>query len=62
MSERINCRGEETQAYPAVCHTVALVCPPEQHWEKLYTPEDGLEMGTIFESLNLPFVGCEGRK
>ena len=61
-SENLNCRGEETAVCPATCNTIALVCPPEQPWDRLYTPDDGLAMGTLFESLNLPFIGCEGRK
>lgn len=60
--ENLNCRGEETTVCPETCDTVALVCPPAQPWHALYTPDDGLAAGTLFEDLNLPFVGCEGRK
>ena len=51
--ESTNCQGD--MSCKMLCHTPALVCPPEQCWDRLYTPEEGLEMGTMFDVLNLPF-------
>ncbi len=38
---------------------LAMSYVPIQVWQKLYTPEDGLTRGTIFEQLDLPFIGEE---
>lgn len=32
-----------------------------QKWENLYDPEVGLDRGTIFACLDLPFTGKEGK-
>lgn len=44
-------------------HPVGMVYGVEQEYIKIYDPQVGLDNGTIFEELNLPFypVGC-GRK
>lgn len=34
---------------------------PMQKWENLYDPEVGLDRGTIFSCLDLPFTGKEGK-
>lgn len=34
---------------------------PMQKWENLYDPEVGLDRGTIFACLDLPFTGKEGK-
>ncbi|MCL2578787.1 MAG: spore coat associated protein CotJA [Oscillospiraceae bacterium] len=39
------------------CVTLGMAYIPMQVWGNLYTPEDGFARGTIFEELDLPFVG-----
>lgn len=39
------------------CITLAMSYVPMQKWQKLYEPEDGFSRGTIFEELDLPFIG-----
>ncbi|MCC2876446.1 spore coat associated protein CotJA [Lachnoclostridium pacaense] len=34
---------------------VAMAFVPWQQWQPTYVPEQGLEQGTIFPDLNLPF-------
>lgn len=36
---------------------VAMQYVPWQHWNQIYSPEDGLKCGTIFPELNKPFYG-----
>lgn len=36
---------------------LAMAYVPMQKFQKLYSPEKGLENGTLFEELNLPFCG-----
>lgn len=31
---------------------------PIQEWNQIYSPEMGLDRGTIFPCLDLPFCGC----
>ncbi|MBO5312452.1 MAG: spore coat associated protein CotJA [Clostridia bacterium] len=40
---------------------IGMVYAVEQKFHRLYDPEIGLENGTVFEELNLPFypVGCK---
>lgn len=38
---------------------LAMAYVPIQIWQKLYTPNDGFSRGTIFEQLDLPFIGEE---
>ena len=38
---------------------LAMSYVPMRRWESLYDPEVGLERGTIFACLDLPFVGKE---
>jgi len=35
----------------------AMAYVPMQKWEKIYDLREGLERGTIFPSLDLPFIG-----
>ena len=35
--------------------SIAMVYAADQYWGQLYTVEDALKYGTLFESLNLPF-------
>jgi len=39
------------------CVTLAMAYVPMQQWRMLYEPEDGFSRGTIFEELDLPFLG-----
>ncbi|MBQ4052114.1 MAG: spore coat associated protein CotJA [Clostridia bacterium] len=39
---------------------LAMGYVPNQVWQQLYEPADGLHKGTIFRQLDLPFEG--GRK
>ena len=46
---------------------LAMVYSPQQKWENVYDPEKGLERGTVFAALDLPFypaacVGCAGQR
>lgn len=43
--------------YPAFSLAIAYV--PEQRWECLYEPDVALNRGTLFRSLDLPFIGEE---
>lgn len=36
---------------------LAMVYSPDQEFEELYSPEDGLEAGTVFVKLDKPFGG-----
>lgn len=38
---------------------LAMSYTPMQKWENLYDPETGLDRGTIFACLDLPFTGKE---
>ncbi len=40
---------------------LAMSYLPMQKWENLYDPEVGLDRGTIFACLDLPFTGKEGK-
>ncbi len=39
---------------------LAMSYTPMQKWENIYNPETGLDRGTIFACLDLPFTGKEG--
>lgn len=36
---------------------LAMAYVPMQPWEEIYDPEKALQVGTIFPSLDLPFLG-----
>lgn len=38
---------------------LAMAYVPMQKWQKLYEPDVGIERGTIFQELDLPFIGEE---
>ena len=42
--------------------TLAMAYVPWQTWRDLYEPEKGFHCGTIFQELNLPFLGKGGVK
>ena len=53
-----NCK---TGKCPLTGYPLAMVYSPEQGFENLYEPEDGLSRGTIFAALDFPFEGDTGR-
>lgn len=46
---------------PLTGYPLAMVYSPEQGFENLYEPEEGLSRGTIFAALDFPFEGDTGR-
>ena len=46
---------------PLLGMSLAMVYSPEQAFENLYEPDEGLSHGTIFTTLDMPFLG-DGRK
>mgnify|MGYP005778150349 FL=1 len=44
-------------AYPAFALAMAYV--PSQPWDQLYEPDVALARGTLFRSLDLPWIGEE---
>lgn len=38
---------------------LAMAYVPWQKWQNIYDPDKGFQCGTIFEELNLPFLGCK---
>ena len=68
--ERSDVGSENGCPSPAPCTTgsdplsgasLAMVYSPEQAFEMLYEPDEGLVHGTIFQALDKPFFG-DGRK
>ena len=60
-----NCVSSEHCGENANGRSLAMVYPISQKWEETYRLEDALRNGTIFPSLNLPFLaaggcGCRG--
>ena len=55
--------GEDTpHSWGLVDYPLAMVYSPVQKWQNIYDGETALVRGTIFEELDLPFVGkcyCE---
>ena len=46
---------------PLAGYPLAMVYSPEQAFENLYEPDEGLAHGTVFIALDMPFMG-DGRK
>lgn len=70
VNERNDGTGENSCPSPSPCTTgrdplqgasLAMVYSPEQAFEKLYEPDEGLVRGTVFIALDKPFFG-DGRK
>ncbi len=55
--EALNPRAPKDKALP-----LAIVTVPMQEWRDLYVADVGFERGTIFEQLDLPFIGEEAVK
>ena len=47
----------ETSACDFASWPIAMAYVPMQRWERPYDPKKGLQAGTIFRSLELPFSG-----
>lgn len=41
---------------------LAMAYVPWQTWDNIYDTEKGFQCGTIFQEMNLPFLGKGGRK
>lgn len=60
MEMRRNCcRERETDicSIPQDKCSLAMAYVPIQNWEEMYSEEKALEVGTVFPSLNFPFLG-----
>ena len=44
-------------AYANDCGVIGICYVPVQKWEQIYDEDTGFSVGTIFPSLNLPFLG-----
>ncbi|MDD3183810.1 MAG: spore coat associated protein CotJA [Anaerostipes sp.] len=66
-------RNEDMERYYKDCHcseeqnkqdidslALAMAYVPWQHWNHVYSPEEGIRCGTIFPELNKPFYGRAG--
>lgn len=53
------CNPKISGDYPLDMLPLAMSYTPIQKWENLYDPETGLDRGTIFACLDLPFTGKE---
>ena len=51
------CVGQSSSTPPSL----AMVYSPEQSWRMIYTPEDALSHGTLFEELYKPLEDCYGK-
>ena len=53
------CRERETDicSIPRDKCSLAMAYVPIQNWEELYGEEEAFKTGTIFPSLNFPFLG-----
>lgn len=60
MKFDINCNSTAPVYSGGCCFEnwpIAMAYVPMQQWEEIYNPTEGLSFGTIFPSLNLPFMG-----
>jgi hypothetical protein len=48
-------RSSDNNSYPPM--VVAMAYVPVQDWDNVYTPEVGLNRGTIFADLDKPYIG-----
>ena len=72
LSDPRTCRSRDGKCPQKVnsCHSdgkpVGMVYSPPQEWRSLYEPEKALSRGTLFEELDLAFlgagVGCGGAR
>ncbi len=62
-SQFVNMMGKDdcnTQASCIDSLPLAMAYVPRQKWTTTYEPDVGLDNGTIFPELNLPFTGRRG--
>lgn len=57
MSGEGGCVGQSSHTTPSL----AMVYSPEQSWRMLYSVEDALKHGTLFEELYKPLEDCYGK-
>lgn len=69
---RYNGISQQMRDYDAMAHAqtykddtnnlmpIGMAYVPWQKWQKIYDPNIALKAGTIFEELNLPFLGARG--
>lgn len=57
------CKGESVQRECDALYGMHLAMGyvPWQKWGRTYEPAEGIDCGTIFPELNLPFLGCVPR-
>ena len=53
----MNVNGDCCNFSAADSFPLSMAYVPMQKFRKLYTPEEALAAGTLFEELNLPFLG-----
>jgi len=58
MRESGEQRDRETCPTEISAPALAMVYSPKQCWRKLFDPQSGLEHGSLFAELILPFEGC----
>lgn len=56
------CSPKISGDFPLDTLPLSMSYVPMQKWEHLYDPEVGLDRGTIFACLDLPFIGKEVRE
>lgn len=54
--------ADGTENMPVATMTLAIATVPIQPWEQPYDPATGLQHGTIFPCLDLPFFVTGGEK
>ena len=52
-----NERSQTKQAHTIDDMPIGMAYVPMQKWEKIYSPDVALPRGTIFQMLDLPFLG-----
>ena len=60
------CKSCKTEPYKQNCQCLdelplGIAYVPWQKWKNVMCPKDGMEHGTIFADLVLPFYGCNYR-
>ncbi len=56
----LNMQDEQSPEQYAISNMrLGMAYVPMQRWEKLYDPDIALSRGTLFQALDLPFIGEE---
>lgn len=53
--------SEASEMNSSNCDTPVMAFIPVQKWRELYDAEKGFDRGTIFQEIDLPFLGEGGR-